>query len=99
MSGENDNEHSGSHDKCALCMGKIKDEIHNAVEDALAVRGLNEDDRKDILLDMVWMRNARVSSAQISQWTKKAVVGVLVISILGAMWFGFKAAILALLGK
>lgn len=57
--------------------------------------GLEEDERKEIRADFLYIRRWRKASEQAGRAGVVAIVGVVMSGVLGAFWLGFKA----LLGK
>jgi hypothetical protein len=69
--------------------------IMKAIATILTSFGIEEEDRNELRADFVHLRKWRKSVEQAEGLTMKAVVGIIVSGVLGAMWLGFKT----LLGK
>lgn len=53
--------------------------------------GINEDEQKDVRLDFQHLRRSRKAYELVQTTTFKAAIGVIVTSILAALWLGVQA--------
>ncbi len=53
--------------------------------------GINEDEQKDVRLDFQHLRRSRKAYELVQTTTFKAAIGVIVTSILAALWLGLQA--------
>jgi hypothetical protein len=75
--------------------GDIDAVVDRAITAVLASFGFEEDDKRELRADFQHLRRWRKSVEQAQGFTFKAVISVIVVGFLGAVWLGIKA----MLGK
>ena len=67
--------------------------VDRAITTVLASFGIEEDDRRELRSDLQHLRRWRKSVEQAQGFTFKAVISVIVVGFLGAVWLGVKVTL------
>lgn len=67
--------------------------VLKAVASVLASFGIEDDDRKEVRADFQHLRRWRKSVEQAQSYTLKAVITVIAIGVMGAIWLGVKVVL------
>ncbi|MEK9285261.1 hypothetical protein MTR72_37605 [Bradyrhizobium sp. ISRA442] len=68
--------------------------VLKAVASVLAAFGIEDEDRKEVRADFQHLRRWRKSVEQAQSYTFKAVITVIVVGLVGAVWLGVKVVLL-----
>lgn len=71
----------------------IDEIVLKAVATTLNSFGIEEDDRRELRADLRHLRRWRESVEQAQSYTFKAIITVIVMGFLGALWLGIKVAL------
>ncbi len=76
-----------------LCRNEIDAAVLKTLTTILTSFGIEEEDRKELRADFQHLRRWRRCVEQAQSYTLKAVITVIVTVVVGAVWFGVKAAL------
>lgn len=71
----------------------IDEIVLKAVATTLNSFGIEEDDRRELRADLRHLRRWRESVEQAQSYTFKAIITVIVMGVLGALWLGIKTTL------
>jgi len=69
---------------------QVREIAREAAAEVMARFGFDDEDRKEIYADALWLRRQRLGAEQFQIWVKRGVIGAFISGALVALWTGVK---------